>query len=37
MFEIYERGNDVVIKEAVSKVWGGTDAQYLSFNYVLHW
>ena len=33
MFEIYERGVDAVIKEAVSKVWNGTDAQYLSFNF----
>jgi agmatinase len=33
MFEIYERGIDAVVKEAVAKVWDGTDAQYLSFNF----
>ena len=33
MFEIYERGIDAVATEAVSKVWDGTDAQYLSFNF----
>ena len=33
MFEIYERGIDAVTREAVEKVWGGTDAQYLSFNF----
>jgi agmatinase len=33
MFEVYERGIDAVVKEAVSKVWDGTDAQYLSFNF----
>ena len=33
MFEIYERGIDAVTREAVAKVWGGTDAQYLSFNF----
>ena len=33
MFEIYERGIDAVVKEAVAKVFDGTDAQYLSFNF----
>jgi agmatinase len=33
MFEIYERGVDAVVREAASKVWSGTDAQYLSFNF----
>jgi agmatinase len=33
MFEIYDRGIDSVVKEAVAKVWDGTDAQYLSFNF----
>jgi agmatinase len=33
MFEIYERGIDAVVKEAAAKVWDGTDAQYLSFNF----
>jgi agmatinase len=33
MFEIFERGVDAVIKEAVKKVWDGSDAQYLSFNF----
>jgi agmatinase len=33
MFEIYERGIDAVVKEAVANVWDGTDAQYLSFNF----
>jgi agmatinase len=33
MFEIYERGIDAVVTEAVAKVWDGTDAQYLSFNF----
>jgi agmatinase len=33
MFEIFERGIDAVVKEAVAKVWDGTDAQYLSFNF----
>jgi agmatinase len=33
MFEIYERGLDAVAKEAVSRVWQGTDSQYLSFNF----
>ena len=33
MFEIYERGIDAVTPEAVGKVWGGTDAQYLRFNF----
>lgn len=33
MFEIYERGIDAVVREAAGKVWSGTDAQYLSFNF----
>lgn len=33
MFEIYERGIDAVVREAAGKAWGGTDAQYLSFNF----
>lgn len=33
MFEILERGIDAVAKEAVAKVWDGSDAQYLSFNF----
>ncbi|MBS38514.1 MAG: hypothetical protein CMO26_21640 [Thiotrichales bacterium] len=33
MFEVLERGVDTVIDEAVDRVWGGTDAQYLSFNF----
>lgn len=33
MFEILQRGVDAVAAEAVDKVWGGTDAQYLSFNF----
>jgi len=33
MFEIFERGIDAVIGEAVERVWNGTDAQYLSFNF----
>jgi agmatinase len=33
MFEIYDRGIDAVTREAVERVWNGTDAQYLSFNF----
>lgn len=33
MFEVFDRGIDAVIREACSKVWAGTDAQYLSFNF----
>src|SRR4051812_5322047 len=33
MFEIYDRGIDAVTREAVERVWTGTDAQYLSFNF----
>ena len=33
MFEIFDRGIDAVTREAVERVWGGTDAQYLSFNF----
>ena len=33
MFEIYQRGVEPVVREAVDKVWDGTDAQYLSFNF----
>jgi agmatinase len=33
MFEVFERGVDAVIAEAVTKVWGDTHAQYLSFNF----
>jgi len=30
---IYDRGIDAVTREAVERVWTGTDAQYLSFNF----
>jgi agmatinase len=33
MFEIFDRGVEIVTREAVGKVWKGTDAQYLSFNF----
>ncbi len=33
MFEILDRGVDTVAEEAVARVWGGTDGQYLSFNF----
>lgn len=33
MFEVFERGVDTVIAEATNRVWGGTAAQYLSFNF----
>ncbi len=33
MFEILERGVDEVMDEACGRVWDGTDAQYLSFNF----
>ena len=36
MFEIYERGIDAVTREAVGKVWGGTDAQYLVLQLQRH-
>lgn len=32
MFELLDRGVDTVVKEAADRVWGGTDAQYVSFN-----
>ena len=32
MMEVLDRGIDDVMDEAVSRVWGGTDAQYLSMN-----
>ena len=33
MFEILDRGVDEVTREAVERVWEGTDGQYLSFNF----
>jgi agmatinase len=33
MFEVLDRGVDTVMDETVEKVWGGTDGQYLSFNF----
>jgi agmatinase len=33
MFEVFDRGIDSVIAEAVTKVWDHTSAQYLSFNF----
>jgi agmatinase len=33
MFEILERGVDTVAAEAIGRVWNGTDAQHLSFNF----
>lgn len=33
IFEVFERGVDAVIEEATERVWSGTDAQYLSFNF----
>lgn len=33
MFEVLDRGIDAVAKEAVARVWDGSDAQYLSFNF----
>jgi len=33
IFEVFERGVDAVIDEAAERVWHGTDAQYLSFNF----
>ena len=32
MYEVLDRGIDDVMDEAVSRVWDGTDAQYLSLN-----
>ncbi len=33
MFEVLERGVDAVAEDAIARVWDGTDAQYLSFNF----
>ena len=33
MFEMLERGVDTVVDEVTSRVWNGTDAQYVSFNF----
>ena len=33
MFELFERGIDKVVDEAIGRAWEGTDAQYLSFNF----
>ena len=33
MYEALERGIDEVMDETISKVWNGTDGQYLSFNF----
>lgn len=33
MFEVLERGVDEVMDETTSRVWEGTDGQYLSFNF----
>jgi agmatinase len=33
IFEIFDRGVESVTREAVQRVWKGTDAQYLSFNF----
>jgi len=33
MFEFLKRGADEVVNEALEQVWGGTDAQYVSFNF----
>jgi len=33
MFEVLDRGIDAVIDDAVTRVWDGTDGQYLSFNF----
>ncbi len=33
MFEMLEKGVDKCAKEAIDRVWKGTDAQYLSFNF----
>ncbi len=33
MFEVLDRGVDEVTSEAVERVWGDTDGQYLSFNF----
>jgi len=33
MFELFERGIDTVVEEAIGQAWDGTDAQYLSFNF----
>ena len=33
MFEVLERGVGEVMDETIAKVWDGTDAQYLSFNF----
>lgn len=33
MFEFLERGVDEVANEALDRVWNGTDAQYVSFNF----
>lgn len=33
MFEFLKRGADEVVNEALERVWGGTDAQYVSFNF----
>ena len=32
MFELFERGVDAVVEDAIGRAWDGTDAQYLSFN-----
>lgn len=33
MFELFERGVDTAVDEAIGRAWNGTDAQYLSFNF----
>ena len=33
MFEVLDRGVGEVMDETIAKVWEGTDAQYLSFNF----
>ena len=33
MFEVLERGVGEIMDETIAKVWEGTDAQYLSFNF----
>lgn len=33
MLEVLDRGVDAVTEEAVGRVWEGTDAQYVSFNF----
>lgn len=32
MFELFERGVDAAVDDAIGRAWDGTDAQYLSFN-----